>query len=186
MKPNILHPETSEPTTHRTLGELIEIIISYETAAYDLYLGLASKFSMHRSIADFWQTMATHEEGHIRLLRKMYEDFSVETLGCVGDPRIAEKVQNLPKIDVEECLMAVDDLDQAYQLAHKIESSAVSVRLSFLTQKLFDDKDYKHSIAKSINQHLQSLMGLPETIGDAKTRKSIHIDSGSGQDTIQK
>lgn len=168
--------ESSEATETWTLGGLFEVVLVYEAAAYDLYLGLAEKFAAHPSISEFWKTMAAHEQSHIRALKQAYENLSPQDIESSVNPEIVEKVRSLPDLSVEDILMSIDNLEDAYQFVNEIENSAVSVRFIFLTQKLFDSKTHKRPIADSINQHLQSLMSFPQTFGNAAIRRKIPID----------
>ncbi len=168
--------ESLKTTKTRTLGGLFEVVLVYEAAACDLYLGLAEKFAAHPSISEFWKTMAAHEQSHIRTLRQAFESLSPQDIESSVNPKIVEKVRSLPDLSVEDILMSIDNLEDAYQLVSEIENSAASVRFIFLTQKLFDSKDHKRPIADSINQHLQSLMSFPQTFGGAEIRRNIPID----------
>ena len=166
-------PETTEAWT---LGGLFEVVFVYEAAAYDLYLGLAEKFAAHPSISEFWKTMAAHEQSHIRTLKQAFESLSPQDIESSVNPKIVEKVRSLPDLSVEDILMSIDNLEDAYQLVNEIENSAVNIRFIFLTQKLFNSKTHKRPIVDSINQHLQSLMSFPLTFGGAAIRRNILID----------
>ena len=168
--------ESLKTTETWTLGGLFEVVLVYEVAACDLYLGLAEKFAANPSISEFWKTMAAHGQSHIRTLKQAYESLSPQDIESSVNQEVVEKVQSLPNLSVKDILMSIDNLEDAYQLVSEIENVAVSVRFIFLTQKLFDSKAHKRPIVNSINQHLQSLMSFPQTFGDAAIRRNIPID----------
>jgi hypothetical protein len=160
-----------------TLSQLFECGIAAENAARDFYLGLIQKFSSQPVVSAFWKTMSDDEESHARTLEKARNSMSGDKLAGFVDAAMAEKARALRKLSVPEMLDSIHNLNDAYLLAHELESSDINTVFNFLKLKLVPESEKTSLSPDVIERHLNKLIDFPKTFGDAPMRKSIDIDA---------
>jgi rubrerythrin len=164
-------------TKSMTLSHLFEYGIAAENASRDFYLGLAQKFSSRPDISSFWKIMADEEICHARTLEKARNSLSSDKLNASIDPSMEKKGQALCKLSILDInlLDSIRNLEDAYQLAHELESSDINIVFSFLKLKLIPDGEKDHLSTMSIEHHIQKLVDFPKIFGDAQIRKGIVV-----------
>ena len=158
-----------------SLAELINAAIAAENAARKVYLGFTYKFSSRPDVADFWQTMADDEGDHARILSDMRIHIFEEDLRMPIDARLAEQARELNKLDVHQLVNSVRNLDEAYEIAYKLESSEVNTVFNFLTIRYLPIEESYEIITATIDRHLLRLARFTRTFGDAEQCQHITV-----------
>jgi hypothetical protein len=161
-----------------TFSHLFECGIAAENASRDFYLSLAGKFKSRPTISFFWKTMADEEITHARTLEKARNCLSADELNVFVDDLMNQKGQALCNLSISDThrVASIQNLNDAYLLAHELESSDINVVFNFLKLKLIspDEKDPVSSAA--IERHLKKLIDFPKMFGDAPMRQRVAVD----------
>ncbi len=159
-----------------TVADLFKLAITAEKIMQDYYEGLANKFSNLSKVSNFWQDMANDESHHGAALESMCKSLSDTVLFSEAEFAILQKCRAyLKRVSVKDMLSSVKTLDDAYELAHELESSEANIVFKFLTAKFIKpEKRMKITIAM-IENHINKIMDFSEKFGNAKWRKTIII-----------
>jgi rubrerythrin len=142
-------------STH-TMEWLFERAISWESAARDLYAMMAHWFPQDPSVSSFWQELSGDESRHAKFLHETRARLSGDQLGTPLGPKaleIARQVEALlTRIRVEELVT----LDDAYELAHELESSEINLVFRMLTvELLLAEPERQDFLLTQVNDHLE-------------------------------
>ena len=148
-----------------TTATLFELVISAETKARDFFVGLAEKFSHLPEVSSFWQGMAKDELEHARELENIRDSLTRNELLLPADPDILCKTKRISEFSVEDQLESVQNLEDAYKLAHDAEYSEVNAALIFLTKKFMSSEQRKEFVLSRLQSHLGKLMDFGYAFG---------------------
>jgi hypothetical protein len=163
--------------TTTTLSQLFECGIGAEKKAHVFYLSLARRFLSRPDISAFWESMAKEEEGHARIFERSRDTLPKSRLDAVIEIPMAQRADALDKLSVFGMLDSVHNLDDAYQLAHELESSDMNVVFNFLKFKLIPDGEKPGISPDVIERHLKKPIDFQKAFGEAQFRKQIPADS---------
>lgn len=159
-----------------TVAQLIERAISWENTARDLYLTLSSAFPSYPAVQDIWKQMAIDESTHAAILRKVMDSLPESRLSQrLG----AEEVGLIAAVEKELARAAAADLrtlDDAYELAHRLESSEVNTVFQLLVSFQADDLAATSLVDAQFDDHLDRLAHLAGRY-DRATRRSIVLQA---------
>ena len=156
-----------------TLSELINAAIAAEDAAQKVYIGFKQKFSYRQDVADFWQALAEDESEHARILARVHGVVPVEDLTTMVDVDLAEMAYKLQGLNVEELIESVHNLNDAYEIAYKLESSEVNTVFNFLTIQFLPSDESYDIISSTIDRHLLRLAEFSRIFGDAERCRQV-------------
>jgi rubrerythrin len=161
-----------------TLSHLFACGIAAENASRDFYLGMAQKFKSQPAISFFWKTMSDDETVHARTLEKTLNSLPADKLDIFVDDAMAQKGQALCQLSISDTnrLDSIHNLDDAFQLAHELESSDINIVFNFLKLKLIPDGEKDLLSSAVIERHLHKLVDFPKMFGDAQMRQRIAVD----------
>ena len=154
------------------LGWLIERAISWETAAAELYLGLAELFSSPPEVAEFWELMSRDERLHARLLATLRDSLPAERLAEPLSRADLESVGSVEQLLETVSAARLDTLDDAHDIAHDLESSEVNTIFSLVMRSAVDSAARRTLIAAQLDEHVGRLTEFGATF-DAEMRRSI-------------
>lgn len=140
-----------------TLGELIDQAISWETELRDLYAGLSEAFPAYPSINEFWKHMAIEESSHGTLLRDARAAIpDVQLSRRLGDSetQLVAAARETMAIASET---AVRTLDDAYEIAHTLESSEINTIFRLLLMAPISGEDMGELLAAQFEEHIEKL-----------------------------
>ena len=160
-----------------SLAELIDAAISAEDAARKVYLGFTHKFFSRPDVADFWQSMADDEGDHARILSDFRIHIFEEDLRMPIDARLAEQARELNKLDVRQLVNSIQNLDEAYEIAYKLESSEVNTLFNFLTIRCLPIEESHEIISVTMDRHLLRLARFTRTFGDAEQCRHVAVSA---------
>jgi hypothetical protein len=140
-----------------TMEWLFERAMAWESAARDLYALMAHWFPQDPRVSRFWQELSGDESRHVDFLQETRAGLSRDQLAAPLDKKameIARQVEALlTRVRVEELVT----LDDAYELAHELESSEINLVFRLLTVELLADSERQDFLWTQINEHLERL-----------------------------
>lgn len=109
-----------------TLRDVIGSAITFEEAAQGLYLRFAEEFWNAPAAHGLWLSMASDESGHRTMLSDLLESMPAELLEEAVESRAAS-LRDSAMDSVEDAAgTPIPTLDDAYEVAHMLESSEVN------------------------------------------------------------
>ena len=148
--------------TRITLAQLFESAISWEGEAREMYLALAEAFAGHPAVRALWVQMANDEAIHAALLRQARDATPVERLAELLGPL---ESMHVPSVEAELAAAReahLRSLDDAYELAHRLESSEIATVFELLTVGTFDESSRARLLANQLDEHLGQLARFAE------------------------
>lgn len=165
-----------------TWATLFELVIELEKAAADFYRGLAEKFSHVPKVSEFFIGMLMDEIQHVQVATNIRGSLTPSQLHDPAEPLLLRKVRETLRCLDEDKLNSVRTLDDAYQMAHQLESSEIDTILKLLMSR-FGDFDAEKRFAVLDIRHADKLTEFFQASGSAEWRKSILIrDAGLTSD----
>ena len=164
---------TSGP--EQSIDYAIRRTIEAENCARNIYLQLSQMFAHVPDVSRFWQDLANDEAEHAGVLEQIQSSMLTEQLIAPADRRllnsIAETISLLNKVSLE----TIDTLDNAYEIAHELESSEVNFVFKCLASDFITNEDRKQIVFLEVEKHQQKLMDFNENFGDRAWRKQIFV-----------
>lgn len=140
-----------------TLRKTVEIAIAAERAAETLYLGLQAMFAHHEPVAAYWGQYAFAEAKHAEWLEGLLDRLDSETLDQRLDGEVEYMLNEVAGFSVENALRHVDDLEDAYQLVHRLESAETNAIFKFLLDHFEPDREMKEFLRLQLEKHVEKL-----------------------------
>jgi rubrerythrin len=141
-----------------TIARLLDLAIAAEKAAEELYRGLGTRFAHHEDVADFWREYADEEVMHAAWLERLRDSLAPERLSAPADPGVMEEAHRALQVPVKRRLQDVHNLEDAYQLAHELESSETNAVFGFLIGNFAGDKKTRAFLRSQLQDHIGKLI----------------------------
>jgi hypothetical protein len=162
--------------SERTLQALFELAINWETHAHDLFADFANLFSHEPKVSAFWIQLSKDESGHVAVLKDILNKIPAEKrLKEVGNEQW-NTVTRIEELINEFSSRKVLTLDDAYELAHQLETSEVNALFKMLAIDSLPDEEVHTFIASEVTQHIEKLMKFGKEYTQSY-RKLIHARS---------
>ncbi len=140
----------------QSLADLVERAILWEGTLRDLYTELANAFPSHPTVEAFWRKMAIDESSHAELIRVARDLTAPENLKARLDSSHLEITEAAERLISRIRSPRLETLDDAYELAHEIESSEINVVFRLLITPL--DSTAKHLLVSAqFDEHIAAL-----------------------------
>ena len=153
---------------------LFEYAIAAEHYARELYREFARLFAADPRVAAFWQRYAAEETGHARWLEQLLKKLPPETRDAPADFDKLEMARHMIKVPLAHALAKVETLEDAYQLAHELESSEINTIFEFLLFTFADDPQATQYARDQLSEHVARLTaGFPETYTSVRSRRAF-------------
>ncbi len=150
----------------RTIAKLIDLAIEAEESAERLYREMARKFAYLDEVADFWRRYADAETGHAQWLRRVRETIDPDRLSAPLDFQVLQEAQRL-ETTISTTLQTIDNLEDAYQLAHELEHSEINTVFEVLVTNLAEDEETGRFLRAQLREHIALLIdGFPADFRD--------------------
>jgi len=156
-----------------TIGKIFDKAIKIEETAGRIYKRFAEFFSGFPKIASFWEEMNKDELNHAKWLLEIKEFLSEEQLLSRPNHELILKSENVLFLLKRNSAKEIHNLDEAYEVARKIESSEMNYLFMLLRDKFVSSGDQKDSIISEIDKHHKKIVDFAEKFGDKNTRKKI-------------
>jgi rubrerythrin len=153
---------------------LFEYAIAAEHYARELYGEFGRRFAADPRVAAFWQRYAAEETGHSRWLEQLLKKLPPETCDAPADFDRLEAARHVIKVPLAQALAGVETLEDAYQLAHELESSEINTIFDFLLTTFADDPQATQFARDQLSNHVARLStGFPEFYTGAPARRAL-------------
>jgi rubrerythrin len=153
---------------------LIEYAIAAEHYARELYREFARLFAADPRVAAFWQRYSAEEMGHARWLEQLLKKLPPETSDAPADIDKLEAARHMIKAPLANALATVKTLEDAYQLAHELESSEMNTLFEFLLFTFADDPQAAQFARDQLRDHVARLSErFPEHYAGAANRRAL-------------
>ena len=153
---------------------LFEYAIAAEHYARELYSEFGRRFAADPRVAAFWQRYAAEEIGHSRWLEQLLKKLPPETCDAPADFDRLEAARHVIKVPLAQALAGVETLEDAYQLAHELESSEINTIFDFLLSTFADDPQATQFARDQLRDHAARLStGFPESYTGAPARRAL-------------
>lgn len=157
-----------------TVNELFELAIAAELSAEQAYTRLAQMFVAHKEVSAFWKRYADEETGHANWLKGLRQRLSPAELAVTADMNMLDMIYSLRELCVEPLVDKIENLDDAFQLAHDLENSEVNVVFTFLVDHFSADASTQAFIKNHLKNHTNHLLvDLPTEFRGAGARQVI-------------
>jgi rubrerythrin len=145
-------------TEQATIESLLAVAIQLEAAARRFYERLAERFSHCPEVAQFWRVMAADEACHENRLTDWRASTSPDRLSQPADARMLQMGRRLLGTSVDELLGDVQNLDDAYETAHDLESSEINAIFQFFIKEFSQDPRVIAVLMQDLDEHAERLM----------------------------
>ncbi len=140
-----------------TIAELFQQAIAAERQAEELYRGFRTRFAHHPPVARFWAELAADEREHAMRLEQLRATLSPQQLTAPADPEMVRTAQQLDNFSVEEALHGIHNLEDAYQLADRLENSETNTLFQFLLATFSLRQRTRFFVEARLQQHINKL-----------------------------
>ena len=157
-----------------SIQTLFGYAIAAENYAEAFYLQFERMFAADPAVAAFWQRYAAEERGHVRWLEGVLVKLPEETRTAPADVEMLETARRLTAAPLDEVLAGIETLEDAYQLAHELESSEVNTIFEFLLATFASDTEAAQYARQQLSDHVARLSDeFPERYSGVSSRRSF-------------
>ena len=161
------------PDVQQTTADLFRRAIELECKAFDIYTHLSDMFAHVPHVAHFWQQLARDESQHADALSRISQSLTPQQLASPADRQLSEMMTRAESIGEQDLLGPIENLDDAYELAHRLECSEVNVIFRHLATQSVASEQRKRLITLEITKHQERLLDFGERTGPRTRRRKI-------------
>lgn len=169
----------TEPDAEIVLGKIFERAIETKRKVGQMYLRFAELFSHVPEVEDFWKKMNLNQMAHADWLKEIKESLTEEQILSLPEVEMVLKTHSIRKLFDKHLNKEIDNLHDAYQVAHEIESSEVNDLFEILSSEFISSGEKKALILDAIEQYRKQIMSFPSKFQDGMEMKKIKAD-GTG------
>ena len=156
-----------------TVDDLFRLALAAETEARLFYRGLRALFAPAPAAASFWDRMYEDETVHCRELLLIYAALPAAVRRSPADPEVLEKARRNARMPLRKDFRSIRTLDDAFEIAHRLETSEVMVVFAFIRGKYVPLARRRSFTLSVLEEHLQRIMDFPQRFGDPAARRMI-------------
>jgi rubrerythrin len=146
-----------------TVAQFFDRAISWERAAEAFYSALAEMFAADLAVRDIWLRMAADEALHVTLLRtglaRLADDQRTQAL----TPHQLDVVDSIERELAEIRSEEITTLDDAYELANRLESSEINSVFQMLVLDKLEPDTRSELVRSQFEEHVARLVELRST-----------------------
>jgi rubrerythrin len=161
------------PDPDKTIERLIEAAIAIECQAAGIYQTFSEQFTQVPGLSAFWQSLNKDEIEHAAILKDTRSLLTPEQLSTQPGDKMWEDITVIRRMMDQDPAAAVRTLDDAYELAHELESSETNAIFRFLAAECVPSGIRKELIHSVLERHLNKLTDFSQTFGDREWRRGI-------------
>ncbi|MCX6348321.1 MAG: hypothetical protein NTV79_02305 [Candidatus Aureabacteria bacterium] len=156
-----------------TVDDLFRLARAAEAEARLFYRGLRALFAPHPAVASFWDRMYEDETVHCRELLLIHAALPAAVRRLPADPQVLEKARRNALLPLRKDFRSISTLDDAFEIAHRLETSEVMVVFAFIREKYVPLTRRRSFTLSVLEDHLQRIMDFPQRFGDRAVRRMI-------------
>jgi rubrerythrin len=162
-----------EPVKAYPARKLLELSLRLELDTQKLYKEWAKKFSRQPEAAAFWKEYAEEEATHARLLKELRARLSSDQLASMIE---CEVVGDTRKLLLALRKEKIEDLEQAFQYAHRLEHSEINPLFLVIVSFFEDDEEAKAVVRYLLDKHINKLVKhFPKSFHTPELRHEIKV-----------
>jgi rubrerythrin len=159
----------------KTIQLLFELAINWETQAYDLYAKFAELFSHEPKVSAFWKQLSKDESRHRKVLKDFLKEIPREKLLAEMGSEQRKSVIRVEGLINEATSSKIQTLDDAYELAHQLETSEINKLFKMLVNNYMPDKEGHKFILSDVKEHIEMLMKFGQEYTQSRRRRiNVH------------
>ena len=157
----------------QTMAQIFEQAIEIEIKAASMYRKYTELFSHIPKMSAFWSELTKEEMDHANTLRAIHKSLTAEQLQVPCSNELLEKVKTTQRMLNNDLTASINNLDEAYELAHELEFSEINAIFRFLAIEFVSNVEREQFIVSQIEQHQQKLIDFSSDFGSRAWRKGI-------------
>jgi rubrerythrin len=155
-------------------SELLELSLSFEHTARELYKRWSELFSDVPDVAAFWREYASDEAVHARLLEELRKRLSPEQLATQIQNELAGDTKRLLAFLQKD--QNIENLEQAFHFATMIEASEINPLFEIIMSTFEPDQKAITLLQSQLNDHIGKLTyQFPKRFASPKLRQAIKV-----------
>lgn len=163
----------ADSTPNHTLRELFQRSIQIENKAELLYRELERRFAHYPEAAALWRTLAGDEAVHAQVLRDALRAAPPEELDCVAPPEAWTSAKEILDFLDRDLCGTVENLEDAFQLAHQIEYSEAVAIFEFLAVDALPGHAERGFVRTHVLMHQRRLTDFGESYRSRNWREVL-------------
>jgi rubrerythrin len=157
-----------------SIEALFGYAIAAEKYAEAIYLQFERMFAADPDVVAFWQHYAAEERGHARWLEGLLDKLPEETRAAPANLEMLETARHMIATPLAKALAEIETLDDAYQLAHELESSEVNTIFESLLETFAGDPQATQYARHQLSDHATRISEeFPERYRSVSSRRSF-------------
>jgi rubrerythrin len=160
----------------KTIQLLFELAINWETQAQDLYAKFSKLFSHEPKVSAFWKQLSKDESRHSQVLKDFLKEIPREKLLAAMGNEHWNSVIRVEGLINEATTSKIQTLDDAYELAHQLETSEINKLFNMLVNEYLPDEEGHKFILSDVKEHIEMLMKFGKEYTPTQ-RRGINVHS---------
>jgi len=165
-----------DPDAELVLGKIFERAIETKRKVGQIYQRFAELFSHVPEVEDFWKKMNLNQIAHADWLKEIKESLSEEQILSLPEVEMVLKIHSIRNLFDKHLKKEINNLHDAYEVAHTIESSEVNDLFKILSSEFISSEEKKKLILNAIEEYRKQIMSFPEKFRDGMTMKEIRAE----------
>lgn len=157
-----------------SVAGIFNTAIALEKKAEAFYAGLSNKFSNYPEVSEFWKDMMKDESHHARFLQKTLDSLGEEQRLLPLDKSVSSYSEEEMQTYLSLCdLQCIKTLDDAYEMAYKLESSEINSKVKSLLKEFIKSDQMIYFILSVLDVHVSKLEKFEKSFGGAEFMKNL-------------
>jgi pterin-4a-carbinolamine dehydratase len=158
------------------LGKILERAIDTKKKVGQIYLRFAELFSHVPEVENFWKRMNFNQTTHADWLKEIKESLTEEQILSLPEVEWVLKTHSIKNLFDKHSAKEIDNLHDAYLIAHEIEFSEVNELFKMLSNEFISSEEKRNIILNAIDIHQQQIMDLPGKFNNGTMMKDIKVE----------
>ncbi len=160
-----------------SVEDLFHLAIALERAAETFYRGLAAKFETQPKVALFWRKYEREEAGHARFLEELLDRLPPEKRRQPASTELVAAARRLLQTSSESLLARITNLEDAYRVAHEIETNETNLIFETLITDFAASDRTVAFLKRQLREHGDGMgREFPPPYDSPVTRRSVQAD----------
>jgi len=161
-----------------TIASLLAVAIRLEAHAREFYEALAGQFENCPDAARFWRIMAADEACHENRLIEWGSSLCAERRSQPVDAAMLRTGGSLLGTSIADLLGEIRTLDDAYEMAHDLESSEINTIFRFFIAEFAHEACVRSVLMQDLDEHAERLMtGFPARYTTRAARAEVRTSA---------